>query len=159
KHVGEDVAHDSDGQVGLLEDQRWRRALGDALLEDFGQLEEVEQLALEISALGALSSGADDRARSLQVELGRLLAQTLALLVVEAAGYAHPLAEWRQHHVATGDRQVHGKTGALGLERVLDDLDDDLLAGLEHVVDLAPVAGSAPSTPGRLDPRKHDLVN
>ena len=46
----------------------------------------------------------------------------------------------RVDHVAAGDREVHREPRALGLQRVLDDLDDDLLAGLEHVGDLPAVA-------------------
>src|SRR4051812_37240532 len=45
---GEDVAHDAHGEVGLLEDERRRGRLGDALVEDLVQLEEVLQLALEV---------------------------------------------------------------------------------------------------------------
>ena len=50
---GEDVAHDADREVGLLEDERRRRRGLDALLEDLVELEEVLQLALEVLALGA----------------------------------------------------------------------------------------------------------
>ena len=138
---GEDVAHDPHRQVGLLEDQRRRGGLLDALLEHLVELEQVQQLALEVGALGALGGGADDRARTLQVELGGLLAQPLALLVVEPARDADALAERRVHHVAPGDRQVHRQPRALGLQRVLDDLDDDLLPGLEHVGDLPACRG------------------
>ena len=72
----------------------------------------------------------------LQVELLRLLAQAVALLVVEAARHADALAGGRVDHVAAGDRQLHRQPRALGLQRVLDDLHDDLLAGLEQVGDL-----------------------
>ena len=159
ERLGEDVAHDPDRQVGLLEDERRRRRLGDPLLEHLVQLEQIQQLALEIGALGALGRGADDRARALQIELGRLLAQTLALLVVEPARDADALAVRGEHHVAAGDREVHRQACALGLQRVLDDLHDDLLAGLEQVGDLPSVAASATTAPRRLDAREHDLVD
>ena len=45
---GEDVAHDADREVGLLEDQLRRRRLLDALLQDLVELEQVLQLALEV---------------------------------------------------------------------------------------------------------------
>ena len=45
---GEDVAHDADRQVGLLEDERGRLGLVDALLEHLVELEQVLQLALEV---------------------------------------------------------------------------------------------------------------
>jgi hypothetical protein len=71
---GEDVSDDPDREVGLLEDERRRLSLGDPLLEHLAELEEVDELALEVGALGALGGGADDRARALEVELGGLLA-------------------------------------------------------------------------------------
>ena len=44
----EDVAHDADREVGLLEDELRRGGLLDALLQDLVELEEVLQLALEV---------------------------------------------------------------------------------------------------------------
>ena len=108
---GEDVAYDADREVGLLEDERRRLSLGDALLEHLAELEQVDELALQVGALGALSGGADDRAGAVELELGRLLAQALALLVIEAPRHADALAVRRVDHVAPGDGQVHA-TGA-----------------------------------------------
>ena len=105
------------------------------------------------------ADGADDRPGALEVELGGLLAQALALLLLQAPGDADPLAVGRVDHVAPGDRQVHGQPRALGLERVLDDLDDDLLPGLEHVGDVAAVAGAAAAAARGLDAGQHDLVD
>src|SRR4051795_8695716 len=68
--------------------------------------------------------------------------EALALLVVEALRHADALAGRRVDHVAPGDGQLHREARALGLERVLDDLDDDLLAGLEQVGDLRPAAAA-----------------
>ena len=88
------------------------------------------------------------------------LAQAVALLVLQALGDADALAGGRVDHVAPGDGQLHRQARALGLERVLDDLHDDLLAGLEQVGDLL-----APPSPPRapaardLDPGQHDLVD
>ena len=158
KCVGEDVAHDAHGEVGLLEDHGRGLGLLDALLEHLVELEQVLQLALEVVALGALGRGADDRAAAAEVELGRLLAQAVALLVVEPARDADALAGGRVDHVAPGDRELHRQARALGLQRVLDDLDDDLLPGLEQVGDAAPVAAPAPAARD-LDARQHDLVD
>ncbi len=104
------------------------RALGDPLLQDLVELEQIHELSLQIGALGALRGGADDRARALQIELRRLLAEAIALLVIEPAGDADALAVRREDHVAAGDRQVHRQPRAFRLQRILDDLDDDLLA-------------------------------
>ena len=126
--LGEDVAHDADREVGLLEDQRGRRGLLDALLEHLVELEQVLQLALEVRALRAVGRGADDRAAAAEVELLGLLAQAVALLVLEPARDADALARRGVDHVAPGDGELHRQPRALGLQRVLDDLDDDLLA-------------------------------
>ena len=90
--LGEDVAHDADRQVGLLEDERGRLGLRDALLQHLVELEQVLQLALEVRARGAVRRGADDRAAAAEVELLGLLAQAVALLVLEPARDADALA-------------------------------------------------------------------
>ena len=93
-----------------------------------------------------------------EVELLGLAPQAGALLVVEALGHPDALARGRVDHVATGDGELHRQAGALRLQRVLDDLHDDLLAGLEQVGDLL-AALLAPAAPRRLDARQHDLVD
>jgi len=50
------------------------------------------------------------------------------------------LAVRREHQEAAGDRELHRHPGALRAHRVLDDLDEHLLAGLQELVDLAPAA-------------------
>ena len=157
--AGVDVAHDAHREVGLLEDQRRRLGVLDALLQHVVELEQVLQLALEVGALGALGGGADDRAGALEVELGGLLAQAVALTVVEPARDADALAVRRVDHVAAGDREVHREPRALGLERVLDDLHDDLLAGLQQIGDLRGLAPGAAAAARRLDARQHDLID
>ena len=94
----------------------------------------------------------------LEVELLGLLAQALALGVVEPPGDADALAAGRIDHVAAGDRQLHRQPRALGLQRVLDDLHDDLLAGLEQVGDLA-ARRPCRARAGLLDAGQHDLVD
>ena len=101
--------------------------------------------------------GPDDRAAAAQIELLGLLAQTVALLVLQAPRDADALARGREDHVAPGDRQLHREPRALGLERVLDDLDDDLLPGLEQIGDAGAVAAAAAL--GLLDAGEHDLVD
>ena len=70
-----------------------------------------------------------------------------------------PFAEWRVDHVAARDRQLHREPRALCLHRVLDDLHDDVLAGLQQIADLAALAARAAAAPGRVDAREHDLVD
>jgi hypothetical protein len=64
----------------------------------------------------------------------------------------------RVDHVAPGDGDLHREPRALGLERVLDDLDDDLLPWLQQVGDARP-AGRAAAAADLLDARQHDLVD
>ena len=156
--LGEDVAHDADRQVGLLEHERGRLGLAHPLLEHVVELEEVLQLALEVRSRGAVRRGADDRAAAAEVELLGLLAQAVALGVLEPARHADALAGRRVDHVAAGDRDLHRQPGALGLQRVLDDLDDDLLPGREQVGDARAGAGAAAAA-GLLHPRDDDLVD
>ena len=82
--LAEDVAHDTDREIRLLEDQRGRRRLPYALLEGFVELEQVLQLALEIRPRGAVRRGANDRATASQVELLGFLAKPVALLVLQS---------------------------------------------------------------------------
>ena len=154
--LGEDVAHDTHREVRLLEDQGGRRRVRHALLRDLVELEQVLQLALEIRSLGAVRRRPDDRAAAAQIELLGLLAEPVALLVLQPARHADALAGGRVDHVAPGDRELHDQPRALGLQGVLDDLDDDLLPGLEQVGDARPVAAAAL---GLLDARQHDLVD
>ena len=139
----------------------WKTSAGaggvlDALLEDLVELEQVLQLALEIRPRGAVRRRADDRAAAAQVELLGLLAKPVALLVLQPARDADALARGRVDHVAPGDRELHAQPRALGLQRVLDDLDDDLLPGLEQIGDARAAAATAL---GLLDARQHDLVD
>src|SRR6202012_1858464 len=103
--------------------------------------------------------GADDRARALEIEFGGLLAQPLALLIVQPPRNPDTLAVGRVDQVGARGRQVHRQPRALRLQRILDDLDDDLLPGLEQVGDVAAVTGAATPTARGLDARQHDLVD
>ena len=153
----EDVAHDTHRQVGLLEDQIRRLGLGHARHEHLVQLVQVLQLAFEVLALGSVRGGPDDRPALAEVELGGLPAQALALRVLQAPGDADALAGGGVDHVAPGDRQIHRQARALGLQRVLDHLHDDLLARLEQLGDL--LLRAAAAAPGDLHAGQHDLID
>ena len=130
----------------------------DALEQHLVELEQVGQLALEVLAPRAVRGGAHDRAPTLELQALDGAAQPLAFLVLEALGDADALAGRRVDHVAARDRQVHREPRALGLERVLDDLHDDLLTGLEDVADA--LAALLPTAAARdVDPGQHDLVD
>ncbi len=148
--LGEDVAHHAHRQVGLLEDHGRRGGLLGALGQHLVQLVQVLDLALEVGLLRALGGGADDGAAVAELEALGGLAQPVALLVVQAPRHADALALGHVDQVAAGDRELHRQARALGLERVLDGLDQDLLAGLEQLGDALALAAGAPAA-GHLD--------
>ena len=86
--------------------------------------------------------------RSLRPDALDDLAQPAPLAVrVDAARHADALRPGRQHEVAAGDRDVGGDARALGADRLLGDLDQDLLALLDQGADVgrrraAPVAAA-----------------
>ena len=121
------------------------------------QLVQVLHLVLEVGALGALRGGADDHPALADLEALGLLAQPLALLVVEPARHADALALGHVHEVAAGDRELHRQARALGLQRVLDRLDQDLLARLEQLGDALALAAGAPAA-GHLHARDDHVI-
>jgi hypothetical protein len=118
---------------------------------------QVLDLALEVLARGPGGRRAHDRPAAAQVHLRRGLAQPLALLVVEAPRDPHALALRHEHEVPTGDRELHRQPRALGLERVLHHLDDDLLAGAEQLGDPLAATAAAPAA-GDLHAGDRDVV-
>src|SRR5690348_15841298 len=88
----EDVALHADREIGLLEDQCRRGRLAHALLQGLVELEQVLQLALEIRPRRAVRRRADDRATASQIKLLGLLAQPVALLVLQPPRDADALA-------------------------------------------------------------------
>ncbi len=74
-------------------------------------------------------------------------------------GHPHALAGRRVDHVAAGDRELHREPRALGLQRVLDDLDDDLLPRGQQVGDPCPGRPGAAPAADLLLARDDDLVD
>ena len=73
----------------------------------------------------------------------------LALLArLDLARDADVIDRRHEHQEAPRHRDVRGEAGALGAERLLDDLDEDLLPFLEQVLDLRLSPGVVPSSPG-----------
>ena len=156
----EDVARHPHRQVGLLEDHLRRLRLLGALLEHVVELVEVLDLALEVLARGALGRGADDHAALAEVDLLRGPAQAVALLVVQPPRHADALALGHVHEVAPGDRELHRQARALGLQRVLDRLHQDLLVRLEELRDPLALAAATPAAAASrdLDAREDHVV-
>ena len=106
-----------------------------------------------------MRGGADDQPARPFVGPVDHFAQPVALFVGEAAADADARAVRRVDQVAAGDRDVHREPRALRLQRVLDHLDEDLLARLDQLVDPRAFAGAA-AAPRRLRAvRQDDLVD
>ena len=109
-----------------------RRCANARLVADVGpDLAQVGDVGGEFLVAGILGHGADDEAARLvgRHQAGDLFAQRLALgLGLDALRDADMffLRQIDQH--AAGDGNLRGQAGALGADRILDDLDDDALA-------------------------------
>ena len=144
--AAEDVAEDADRKIRLLEDQRRRVGVHGPPLEHLVQLVQVGDLALEVLLVGALGRRPDDVSALLLaggMELLEVLAHLAALAVGEPAADPDPAALRHVDEVAAGDRELHRQARSLRLQRVLDDLDDDLLTALDQLVDPPPLAAAA----------------
>src|SRR4051812_37170049 len=155
--LDEDVADDADREVGLLEDHladvRLVRPLGDHLVEAV----QIRDLSREVLLLRTLRGGPDDHPALADIDLVDQLAKARALTVGQALGDSDPASLGHVDEVAARDRELHREARALRLQWVFDDLDDDLLAGLDQLVD--PAAPAAAPLGDGLAIRHHDLVD
>ncbi len=138
--AGEQVAGYAQRQLGLLVDERRRLDTLGPILDRLPEPFEKDQVALDVLGRGTLGGGANDHAALLPIERLDDLAQAGALLVGQAPGNAQPLALGNEDDEAAGQRDVRRQAGALGLHRILDGLDEDLLAALDELLDLAALA-------------------
>ncbi len=123
------------------------------------ELVQVADLAHEVGLFGAVGGGADDQPARAFVGAVDHLAQAVALGVGEPPADADAAALRRVDQVAAGDRDVHREPRALGLERVLDHLHDDLLTGFDQLVDAAAFAGAATALRRLFSVGQDDLVD
>ena len=98
----EEVADDSQRQLGLLVDERRRLRGLRARLDRLPEPLEEDEVALDVLRRGALGGGADDDAAVLDVELLDDLLQTGALSVVEPPRDAEALALRDEDEEAAG---------------------------------------------------------
>ena len=136
--AGEEVAHDAQRQLGLLVDRATApsTSFACASIELPQALQEVE-VALDVLGGGALGCGADDHAAVLRGDLLEDRLQAVALLVLEPARDAEPVAVRDVDDEAAGQRDLGREPRALRLHRVLDRLDEHVLAALDQILDLA----------------------
>ena len=111
------------------------------LLADLGpDLVEGLEVADDVFLGPAGGGGADDDAAGEAVRLAELAddaAQAAALLArLDLARDADVIDRRHEHQEPARHRHVRGQARALGAERLLDDLDEDLLAFLQQLFDL-----------------------
>ena len=142
KSPGEQVADDAQRQLGLVVDERRRGRLLGPRLDLLPDLLEEADVALDVLLGRSLGGRADDHAALRQLDPLEDVAQTCPLVVVEPARDADALALRDVDDEAAGQRDLGGEARALRLHRVLDRLDEDLLAAADQVLDAATVAAA-----------------
>src|SRR6185312_8455160 len=135
--IGEEVADHPEGELGLLVDERRRLGRLRLRLDLLPEPLQEDEVALDVLGGRALGGSADDHAALLHVELLQDVAQARALLVLEPARDAQALAVRDEDDEAARERDLGRQARALRLHRVLDGLDEHLLAAAEQVLDLA----------------------
>src|SRR5581483_1898949 len=149
--ASEEVADDAERQLRLLVDELGSARRLRARLDRLPEPLQEDEVALDVLLGRALSGRADDDAALLDVQALEDVLEPVALVVLEPARDAEPLALRDEDDEAAGERDLRRQPRALRLHRILDRLDEDRLAALDEVLDLAAVA--------LLDLRADDLVD
>ena len=131
------VADSADDDVALLVQQYRCLGIFAGPGDGLPQLQQVVQVPLQLFAGAAHGGGAGDHAHAVgDFQGGQGLAQLAALVALDAAGdAAGPRVVGHQHDVAAGQADKGGQGRALVAALFLVDLDDDLGAFLDHVLD------------------------
>ena len=127
-------------QVGLGVQQHRGAALGGLGLDDLPLRLQAAHVAGDLLLGGALGGGADDHAGVVRDDLLEDLLEAVALVLGQLAADAGHRALGHVDQVAARQADLAGEPGALVADRVLADLDQDLLAGLQHRLDAAAAA-------------------
>ena len=159
----EQVADHLDQDVGLLVERD--RGAGLLALDLFGLRGDGVPVLLQPVHVGAdvvflhtLGRGADDDAGVGRDDLAQDLLEPLALGVGKLAADAGRRRTRHVDQVAAGQGDLRGQPGALVSDRVLADLDDDVVAGLEGLLDLALGAAQSGRLPVHLAGVEHAVA-
>ena len=147
------VAHGADDDVGLAVDQEGGGALAGLTGDRLPHLHQVVEVPLQLLGAAADARGAHDQAHAVRhAELVHGLLELAALLTLDAPRDAAGLGVvGHQHQEAAGQGDEGGQGGALVAALLLVDLDDDLLALLQHLLDAgAPIGLLDEVLPGDL---------
>src|SRR6202020_3193680 len=137
----EQVANDLDQDVGLLVERD--RGAGRLLLGLPGALGDLGPTLLQpvdvgadVGLFDALGGGPDDHPGVRRHDLAQDLLEPLAFGVGKFAADPGRRCARHVHQVATGQGYLRGQSGALVAHGVLADLNDDVVTGLECLLDL-----------------------
>ena len=156
--LGEQVADDLEGQVGLAVQQLRGVALLDLGRDVVPAGGEALDVAGQLVLAGALRRGADDDAGAVRDDLLEQRLEAVALGVGQLAGDAAGGAVGHVDQEPAGQADLAGQPGALVADRVLGDLDQHGLAGLEHLLDLARAVAGAEGVPVDLAGVEHGVA-
>jgi hypothetical protein len=136
------VTNGSQHQVEVAIEQH-RRPMQPLVDLDVGpQADQVVHARADLRAGGMPRDRANDEARPLGPHLVDHPPQASTLPLAGDPPRDADVADGRhEHHVATGQRHVAGDPRALAGDRVLDGLDEDLLAGVHELLDVGDLAG------------------
>ncbi len=135
--VAEVIANRPDHQTGLLVNQERAFAAFGRAVDGAPEFEQVIQVPLQLGGASANAGGARNDGHTVGVfQLVHVFFQLGAVFALDAARYT--AAAWvvgHQHHVATGQRDEGGQGCALVAALFFFNLDQQLLAFFDHVVD------------------------
>ena len=137
------IADGADDDVAFLVDQEGCLALGGGLLNGGPELGEVVEVPLQLLDALAHPGGTDDEPHVLgDLELAHGVAQLGAVITLDAPRDA-PRAGvvGHEHQVASGQGDEGGEGGALVAALLLVDLNDDLPALAQGILDIDPGPG------------------
>ena len=118
----------------------------------------ARDVGADVLLFHAFGRGADDHACIGRNDLAQDLLEPLALGVRQLAADARRRRTGNVDQIATGQRHLRGQSGALVPDRILADLDDDVVAGLECLLDPAVRAAQARGLPVDLAGVEHAVA-
>ena len=159
----EQVADHADQEIGLLVQRLGVRrpallGLGDGLVDGLPLRLETRDVGTEFLGTDPFRGGADDDAGLVGDELCQDLLEPLALDIGQLTADARRRPAGHVHQVAAGQRDLRGQAGTLVPDRVLADLDEDVVPRLECLFDLARTAVESGGVPVDLARVQHAVA-
>ncbi len=142
-----EIPDDAERQVVLRVENRGRNLLGVALLDCGPDRREVADIGLEVGFAHTVTRCANDESEILGTQAFDDFTQAPPLSVrTDTAAHTHSARPGGQHEMAAGDRQARGDASPFRSDRLLGDLDDDLLTLAQDGVDPRGGRSASPAT-------------